>query len=321
MTLSIQAQDITHVSGKWEMLTSDSQPMHRHENVYVEVNDKFYLIGGRGERPVEIYDPASNTWSKGSTPPLSMHHFQAVSYEGKIYVLGAFTGGFPDESPIPNIYIYHPETDQWEKGPEIPENRRRGAAGAASHNGKIYLVGGIQNGHIDGHVRWMDEFDPATGKWEELEDMPRYRDHFQIAVVDDKLYAAAGRRTSFATGRTMELTIAEVDVYDFKTGTWIPLPPVGDLPTERAGTTAITVDGHLLILGGESGSQVEAHAEVEAYNPATGKWTSLPPMNTGRHGTQAIVHNGKIYIAAGSKTRGATEINSQEVYIIGDLSE
>lgn len=297
------------------MLLDDSggDPSFRHENGYVKSGDKFYLIGGRGDRPVDIYDPAADSWTAGATAPVNMHHFQAVAYDGKIYVMGALTGNYPEEPPVPNIYIYHTETDEWEQGPEIPEDRRRGAAGAVVYNDKIYLVGGIQNGHTDGHVLWFDSFDPQTGEWEVLTDIPRHRDHFHAAIVDNKLYAVGGRRSSAATGQVFELTIPEVDVYDFETGTWDNLPPAGDLPTERAGTTALSTGTHLIVIGGESASQEPAHAETEAYNPATGEWTSLSPLNTGRHGTQAILHEGKIYIAAGSQVRGADEINSQEV--------
>ncbi|NBB74601.1 MAG: galactose oxidase, partial [Bacteroidetes bacterium] len=81
----------------------------------------------------------------------------------------------------------------------------------------------------------------------------------------------------------------------------------------------VSVGGHLLVLGGESGSQEPAHAEVEAFHPETGTWQSLAPMHTGRHGTQAIVHEGHLYIAAGSRTRGATEINSQERFTLPEV--
>jgi N-acetylneuraminic acid mutarotase len=293
--------------------------MNRHENAYAKVGDRFYLIGGRGERPVQIYNPETGAWTTGATPPLNMHHFQAVAYDGKVYVLGAFNGNYPDETPIPNVYIYDPETDAWTKGPAIPEDRRRGAAGAVAHEGTIYLVGGIQNGHIDGQVRWLDAFNPETGTWEQLADAPRKRDHFQVAVADGKLYAVGGRRSSQATGEVFQLTIPEVDVYDVATNTWTPLPPSGDLPTERAGTTTVSVGGHIIVLGGESGSQEPAHAEVEALNPETGTWQTLAPMNTGRHGTQAIVHEGHLYIAAGSRTRGATEINSHERFTLPEF--
>jgi len=303
--------------GQWDMLApAADSAMNRHENAYAKVGDRFYLIGGRGERPVEIYDPATGRWTTGATPPVSMHHFQAVSHGGKIYVLGAFNGTYPDETPIPNVYVYNPASDTWTEGPAIPADRQRGAAGAVAHDGLIYLVGGIQNGHIDGQVRWLDAFDPATGTWSTLADAPRFRDHFQVAVADGKLYAVGGRRTSQATGEVLDLTIPEVDVYDVTTDTWTPLPPSGDLPTERAGTTTVTVNGHIIVMGGESGTQVPAHAEVEVLDPTAGTWQSLAPMNVGRHGTQAIVHEGQIYLAAGSRTRGATEINSQERFTL-----
>ena len=79
----------------------------------------------------------------------------------------------------------------------------------------------------------------------------------------------------------------------------------------RAGL--VTVDHGL-----QAGSaQQAAHAEVEAYDPLAIRWTTLAPMTVGRHATQAVLHQGKLYIAAGSRTRGATEINSQEVYTPG----
>lgn len=306
-----EAQDST---AGWHTLTpAAGEPIHRHENAYVRVDDKFYLIGGRGIRPVQIYDPATNTWTTGAPPPLSMHHFQAVAFKGKVYVIGAFTGQYPDEEPIPNVYIYNPKNDTWTKGAKIPADRRRGAAGAVAYNGKIYLIGGIRNGHIDGHVRWLDSFAPATDSWKKLPNAPHYRDHFQAAVIDGKLYAVGGRRTSKATGQLFELTVPEVDVYDFSANRWTTLPPSSNIPTERAGSTTVSVGNKLIVLGGESGSQKQAHAEVELFNPATGQWRSLPDMNQGRHGTQAIVYQNKIYIVAGSKIRGADEINSQEV--------
>jgi N-acetylneuraminic acid mutarotase len=305
-------------SDGWKILEGDDQPTHRHENAYARVGDKLYLLGGRGERPVEEFDPETGRWETKATPPLSMHHFQAVSLNGKIYVAGAFNGNYPYEDPIPNVYIYDPQADSWTKGPEIPEDRRRGAAGAVAHNGKIYVVGGIQNGHASGQVRWLDSFDPETGEWTELANAPRNRDHFQAAVVGGKLYAAGGRRSSQATGEVFELTIREVDVYDFSSDSWTPLPPSGDIPTERAGSTSIAVGDYMIVIGGESGSQTDAHNEVEALNTETGLWQSLPSLNQGRHGAQVVAYDGKLYIAAGSKVRGAEEINSQEVFAIPD---
>lgn len=303
----------TESETQWTTVTSKNEPTARHENAFTEVDGKFYLLGGRGERPVDIYDPQTQEWSQGQAPPVEMNHFQAVSFDGKVYVMGALTGGFPDEDPIPNIYIYDPQTDEWTEGPEIPEGRRRGAAGAFAYNDKLYLVCGIQNGHTDGYVSWLDEYDPATDTWTSLPDAPHQRDHVQAVVADNKIYVAGGRTTSNATGQTLELTVPEVDVYDFDSGAWTTLE--NDIPTMRAGTTSVHLGDHVIVIGGESGAMEPSHHHVEALNINTGTWDSLPSLNQGRHGTQAFVYEGKIYIAAGSGNRGGgPELTSMEVY-------
>jgi len=293
----------------WAIETSTNDPTERHENAYVEADGLFYLIGGRGNKPLDIYDPVSQTWSTGTPPPLEMHHFQAISYQGDIYVIGGFTGDFPDETPLANVYIYSPATDTWSTGPVIPMSRRRGSAGVVVYNDHIYVVCGIQNGHIDGWVPWFDEFDPATGTWTVLPDAPRARDHFQAAMSGDKLFAVGGRRTG--ENSLFTPTVPEVDVYDFNTGTWSTL--TANIPTQRAGATTVEINGTVIVIGGETEGQTVAHNETEALDPVSNIWTTLDPLNTGRHGTQAVTYMGKIYIAAGSGNQGGgPELTSQE---------
>jgi len=300
------------VSG-WTVVTARSEPEKRHENAFARAGNYFYSFGGRKKQSVDRYDPKTNTWQPVAAAPLEMHHFQAVEHQGEIYVMGAFTGNFPHETLIPKIYIYSPAKDQWREGSEIPENRRRGAAGAVAHGGKIYLVCGIIDGHYDGHVTWLDEFDPATGRWRTLPDAPRARDHVQVAVVDNQLVVAGGRRSTHKTGHVLDLTVAEVDLYDLKTGTWKTLPAAHNIPTQRAGCTAVALGNKVLIIGGESPQKV-AHNQTEALNLRTNRWETLPALQIGRHGTQAVVYKNKVYIAAGSANQGGgPELNSMEV--------
>jgi len=111
---------------------------------------------------------------------------------GLIYVIGAFVGLFPDETPVPDVYIYDPALKTWSKGPSIPIQRRRGAAATVVAHGKIYISGGNTKGHRDGWVPWFDEFDPATGIWRQLPDAPQPRDHHRAVVVQDRLYLIFG---------------------------------------------------------------------------------------------------------------------------------
>ena len=287
---------------EWQSVHPEGQPRERHECAFVESSGKLYLIGGRGEKPVNVYDPYTNRWSDAARPPIEIHHFQPVALGGKIYVMGALTGKYPHETPIENVLIFDAAANRWSEGPAIPKDRRRGAAGAVAYLGNIYMVAGIQDGHWDGHVKWFDVFDPKTGEWSLLPDAPRPRDHFQAAVVDGKVYVAGGRLSSAKTGETFKLSVGEVDIFDFASSKWSTA--AAKIPTERAGSFSVAWKGRVLVLGGESGEQKEAHAEVEAFDPKTGRWESLPEMREGRHGTGVAVAKGKLWVAAGSANRG-----------------
>lgn len=305
------------VSQDWEILSPTNSCTNRHENSLVSLGERIFLVGGRGIKPVEILDINTQTWSTATETPIEMHHFQAITYNDEIYVVGAFTGSelFPKEKPVPTMYIYNIETDTWRKGPEIPENRLRGAAGSLVYQDKIYLVGGALEGHWGGHVAWFDEFDPSSNTWKQLPDAPHARDHFGIAIIDDKLYVAGGRRTSGNIGKYLDLTESSVDVYDFAQQQWTTLPNNLDIPTQRAGASVITLGKKIVVIGGESGTQKKAHDEVEAFDVEKMMWEKLPTLNIGRHGTGATLIDGKIYTAAGSgNSGGSPELNTIEVY-------
>ena len=176
-------------------------------------------------------------------------------------------------------------------------------------------MNGITDGHWAGHVNWFDVFDPLSKIWSKLPNSPHARDHFQTAVVGDKLYVAGGRRSSAKTDEVLQLTEGAVDVFDFKSQTWTTLAADKNIPTKRAGCTAIALNGRVLIIGGESGTQTLAHNQCEAFNTKTQVWETLPTLKTGRHGTQAVGLNHKIWVVAGCGERGGTpEQNSIEVF-------
>lgn len=277
----------------------------RHESGLVAVGNKMYLIGGRGDKPLEIFDTGSATWSVAKAKnPMELHHFQALSIVDKIYIMGAFTGGFPDETPIPKVLIFDTQTNTWQTGATIPKKRQRGAASLAIYQDHIYMVGGSTQGHLGGFTKWFDRFNPVTKEFTGLPDAPHSRDHAQAAVVGDYLYHFGGRQTSHATGDIFNLTVAEVDRFNFKTQTWETLPNSANLPTPRAGGNTAVVGDFILYIGGESAVQKLAHNEVEAFNTKTLTWHTLPSLNTGRHSGGATIVSDALYAVTGSGNRG-----------------
>ncbi|MEP3479804.1 MAG: galactose oxidase [Fuerstiella sp.] len=301
----------------WQTLAAVGVPTARHEASFVSCQGKLYLIGGRRINPVDRFDPATNTWTRHSVTPLELHHFQAVAIGDAIYLVGAMTGKFPNEVPLEKVIVYYPNEDRFEYGHTIPQSRRRGAAGAAVYDGKIYIVGGITNGHQDGFQPWLDCYDPKTGDWTVLEDAAHARDHFQAVVVDHRLYAVAGRTTHRMTKQVFNLTVAAVDVFDLKNQTWLPLKTCPDLPVPRAGNMAINVNGKLVVGGGESGDQKTAHREVHIYDPAKQVWSSWSAFQRGRHGSGFAIADGKLFTASGSGNQGGSpELDSIERLIL-----
>jgi N-acetylneuraminic acid mutarotase len=297
----------------WETIETNGEPTARHEATMVAFQDKAYLLGGRRINPVDVFDPTTNSWTAKSKTPMELHHFQGVVVEDRIYLMGAVTGGYPRETPLEKIVVYYPNEDRFDFVHSIPESRRRGGAGAVYHDGKIYLVGGITNGHMDGCRNWFDQYDPKTGDWKILPDAPNERDHFQAVVIDGRLYAAGGRQTSKATNEVFSKTIAVVDVFDFKSGQWIPNSECPVLPTPRAGNSTASADGKLIVAGGESGNNPSAHAEVDVYDPKSQSWSSFPSLQRGRHGGGLATIDDCIYTASGSGGRGGSpELKSTE---------
>lgn len=302
----------------WTEKNEDENYTARHEFGFTQVGDKFYMFGGR-ENPqgIEIYDYTANSWSTGSLAPHDFNHFQAITYEGLIWVLGAFQTNDSPEINATHVYMYNPAINQWIQGIPIPKPRQRGSAGVALYNNKFYIVGGNTTGHNGGYVSYFDEYNPTTGIWTILTDSPRPRDHFHAVVFNDKLYAIGGRLTG-GTGGLFEPQVEEVDIYNFSNDSWSTLDASKNIPHPRAGLTACFFQGEIFTIGGEStfGSPTNTNGPrdvVEAFNPITETWSSKSSLNQSRHGMQAIVSGDGVFVTGGSS--GST-IKNMEFYNI-----
>jgi len=298
-------------NGGWRLLpgANGTAPLPRHEGDACEVGNRLLLFGGRETNLMQEYDPGSNQWRTIGPTPLAFHHGQGAVVGGLVYLIGAFSGAYPDEEPVPDVYIFDPAAAAWRKGPSIPVDRRRGAAASGVYGGKIYIAGGNTKGHRAGWVSWFDEFDPATGAWRRLPDAPQPRDHHRAVVIGDRMYLVSGRRTSFGqSGGVRGNTIPEVDVYDFASGLWSQLPE--PIPTPRAGSAVVAQGREVIVAGGED--EGGSLSEVEALDVASGAWRTLPNLKQQRNGPVAVAAGNQIFVSGGQNPENA----SQEVLLL-----
>ncbi|PXF45768.1 Kelch-like protein 8 [Gracilariopsis chorda] len=282
------------------------------------VNGKGYLLGGRGNnpvKPVDIFDPATNRWTQGARPDIELHHMQCVAYRNEVWIVSSWTGGFPKEKNVANIYIYNTVTNTWSKRPGLPEPRRRGGGAAVLYNNRIYVVGGNRGGH-GGHATtlgWMDYYDLGAQKWvTNLKPLPDGRDHVGGSVVNGNKLCIAGGRDG-GVGGFFFATKASTYCYTFSTDTWQNMNAA--IPAPRAGSSyGTTCAGHLMIAGGE---RSDAFSQVDVFDGSS--WTTTASLQRKRHGSGLAVSDcscGKIYIASGSGSRGGSpELTTTEVYL------
>ena len=288
------------------------------EELYgVAVNSKMYVIGGWGDgkaRGVNYeYDPATDRWTKKQPMPRPAHHAALAAVNGKIYAFGGFVApantAIPVGAawePIDNAWEFDPATDSWKPLPPLPG--KRGSAIAAEVDGKIYVIGGAttMEGSKEpfftafGPARVLgtnEVYDPATNKWESRNPMSVPRNHAFSGVVNGKIYVIGGR-----TGQAFILSATNTDVveeYNPASNMWSI--PKERMPTARSGGASGTDGRRIYVAGGEvtTTELVGAFRAVEAYDPATNSWTTLPSMMMPRHGVAGAVIGNRFHLVSG----------------------
>jgi N-acetylneuraminic acid mutarotase len=210
--------EYTPATNLWRTRTPRST--HRYELASAAVNGKLYVLGGTGtiddgpwesgkpwslKSHVEIYDPASNSWTTGQAAPMPFSTSnQSCAHGGAIYVLGGRTnlaGG-----PEPFVLKYDTAANTWSATTPMRTPYRDGAACAAV-DGKFYIGGGSS---VSGILDLVERYDPLQQTWTSPTRLPTRR-----ARV---LAAALGSEIVFLSGNTVtgneEVSVDLVEIVD-----------------------------------------------------------------------------------------------------------
>jgi hypothetical protein len=299
-------------NGKWVEVNALAPIDARHEACFVMVGRRAYLVGGRGNKNTNIYNPRDRTWSVGAKPPIELHHMQCVAAQGKLWIMAPWTGGYPQESNPPNAYMYDPATNTWQTKTALPLARRRGSTAVvvSLDERQIYVSHGTIGGHELSNFAtarpFLDMYDIATDSWTPLPDAPNPRDHTGGALINGRICVAGGRNGAEINWPD----VPQTDCYDITAGKW---KVEASIPQARSGSSyGTTCDGKLMIAGGE-GSKI--YQNVDIFDGVS--WTSIANLVVGRHGSGLAVDCAcnQIHIASGATApRGGPETKSVETY-------
>ncbi len=175
------------------------------------IDGKIYVFGGiDGTKPlskVEVYDPATDTWSTKSDMPIARAMMPSCLVNNKVYVLGGGFIRYGQFTWLSTVKEYDPSTDTWTSKADMP--RPTTLFPACVVDGKIYAFGGNNN---QVYHKNIVVYDPATDTWASKAEIPTPRNGLSACNVNGKIYTIGGWREGVGCMKVVE-------VYDIATDT------------------------------------------------------------------------------------------------------
>ncbi|GGM12855.1 Kelch repeat-containing protein [Nakamurella endophytica] len=273
-------------------------PIGRSEGQGAAVNGKVYVFGGFYTGTIttarsDVYDPASDSWSRLPDLPEEVTHTATVADGTTIWIVGGYVGDHPGPATR-SVWRFDTVTRTYSRGPSLPAPRGAGAAAIVGR--KLYFFAGTNRvagstADPDQPDHWVLDLDGGT-TWTARAPLPNPRNHLTAAAVDGKVYAIGGQYN----GNENTGLQSDVHRYDPATNTWTK---VASLPKARSHLVAVVRDGQILALGGTNSGNT-ASSDVTAYDPASNTWSRLPSLPGGRKTPVAALVGDTVYLTGGS---------------------
>lgn len=146
---------------RWTVLPN--LPTQRNHLAADAIDGKVYVAGGRfgpgfnseTTAVLEIFDPATNRWTTGTSMPTSRGGVAGATANGCLFVIGGEGNPADPRGLFDQNEAYNPRTDTWTRLPPMP-TPTHGLTGAAVVSGQIHLPGGAitQGGHSGSVIHW-----------------------------------------------------------------------------------------------------------------------------------------------------------------------
>jgi N-acetylneuraminic acid mutarotase len=264
----------------WTLTGSLNIPRSQHKAILLS-DGKVLIVGGYNGSyldSAEIYDPETGNW----TITDSMNHARTISNaimlnDGRILVAGGYNGNFLDSSEI-----YDPATGLWFDTGSLNEIRQ--SPTILLQNGKVLIAGG-GNGSYS-WIKSAEIFNPDTEEWIYTGSMTKFHDYSPLIQLFNGKILFPGAPSD-----------SSCELYDPDSGTWSITGSMNIV--RRAASYELLPNGKVLAAGGNVyGSVPGTTNSVELYDPTTGIWTSILPMNLAREWKPATkLINGSILIS------------------------
>jgi N-acetylneuraminic acid mutarotase len=167
-------------------------PTPRGSLAAATLGGRIHAVGGlsgprKNTRAHEVYDPATDRWSKRTPLPTRRDYLAVAVLGGRLYVVGGRVRG-KRTNPLSVNEEYDPGGNAWRnRPPPIPSYR--GGIAAAALGGKIFVFGGEG---IVGTLRRVDAFHLKERFWSTRAPMPTGRHGLAAVAAGGKIFVISG---------------------------------------------------------------------------------------------------------------------------------
>ena len=236
-----------------------------------------------------------------SSIPRATTSFGSVTSDGWLYVLGGYAGRPHDyhregqSSDFYRVNLY--DLSHIEK---LPHTQNMQSSPLETWDGKIIRIGGLVAENAPGEpehlvsLKSVELYDPNTGNWESLPDMPRGRSSHDTAVIGSKLHVFGGWDLDAENdSREWHTDHLMLDLENLDAG-WSST----EAPFKRRALATVRVGDQVVAIGGmtDRGPTNSVHL----YNPETGGWEDGPDFPTQAFGAAGDTINGRVVASAAS---------------------
>jgi hypothetical protein len=284
----------------------------RHSHTATLLADGRVLIAGGDNREArngvfnthsnaELYDPRTGTFSAtgNMTTPRSRHTATLLA-DGRVLIAGGglTTDGVP--STLASAELYDPRTGTF-TATDAMSTPRHGFTATLLNSGKVLIAGGVYPGQDRCPVGRLysdscfpigaELYDPDTRTFTDTGKMiAEYADTATL-LPNGKVFITKGYPQ-------IGPYLSSAELYDPLTGTFTF---AGYAETNHSGPTAtLTMDGKVLIAGGDWGDGDGGSFTAEGYDPSTGSFSKKGNMTVGREQhTATLLPDGSVLFAGG----------------------
>ena len=270
---------------------------------------------------VRAYHISSSSWSLISDTPCK--GFALAVIDGLLTTVGGY--GYIHGENTNKLFSLTGKGSgrRWtEKFPPMPTKRFSVSALCAGTT--LIAAGGWGHGDKNEALKTVEVLNTETGEWHTAADLPQPLSIASIALCGDLVYLLGGvdkndtatnsvyscSLTSLLGSTSLGKRLVSTLTRSSKGSPW---NRVADLPVARS--TAVSLHGRLLAIGGENSEDVPITA-VHMYQPTTNSWKLISHMTTPRTRSLSAVLPDNQLMVVGGLTTGYKECDSVEFGIV-----